>query len=624
MRHATLQFSLALLGACLVTVPSEVQAYCILPNLPTYPQGPFAQFKAVPVYSVALSGLNIGTGFDTEEIGALKIALNIINSAGTNAPLLYYAGNVAQYYHWSSIGYSPEQNETGGILVQTDNCDKQPDWDTPNDPALAAEKHGALKAKIVLRRGEDCGNPTKWYLDPDDDGGSYNDTDNRIDVVGVMTHELLHALGLGHNNDLSKLSNCANAATKSIAVNSFMYIGNEPSRLWRRRLKRDDIEGLREVWGGAGSRTPRYSQSISGSAPDSASWSPPVDVLTGLQVNTPMSLTDAVRNIDELQLAGFTNSADEVRFLTGTWTDWLGNPAGGTAVPSPIPPNNPVHSWDRVVVARGVPGAQSSLAFSRELFAWVGGVDIGTDEDTNNLEVGIHFRVRKEGVWLSQAGPAGTKYRSLGASYDPRHDVFVLAYLDTCMLQPGGYCGVTTGDLPSGSAVFVGTISALTGVTVSTQAITMADDPLAIGDVSCDFLSTTQDTQCKIPIADNATAGPSLRILEGRIGLVNSSPAFILNSTLPLSIKSFGAPSSAMNARLANGSMLVGHTPEFAGVVPAPDGYSRVFTMDRTAAGGLDGGIDNNWTFQTWFWPLHVGTMNKSLVTEPKWRAITY
>ena len=82
--------------------------------------------------------------------------------------------------------------------------------------------------------------------------------------------------------------------------------------------------------------------------------------------------------------------------------------------------------------------------------------------------------------------------------------------------------------------------------------------------------------------------------------------------------------SSAVNGRPANGAMLVGYTPTFPSITPAPDGYAKIFTMDRNGLGALDGGVDNPWTFQTWFWPLHVDTQNKSLTTDAKWRAITY
>ncbi|PCC68451.1 hypothetical protein SAMN02745121_04980 [Nannocystis exedens] len=78
-----------------------------------------------------------------------------------------------------------------------------------------------------------------------------------------------------------------------------------------------------------------------------------------------------------------------------------------------------------------------------------------------------------------------------------------------------------------------------------------------------------------------------------------------------------------MNGAAANGSMLVGYTPQFTGA-PAADGYARIFTMDRNGTGGLDGGVDNDHSFETWFWPLRVGTMSRMPGSEAKWRVISY
>lgn len=624
MRSTAIQTSSVLLSTFLLALPLEAQAFCILPIKVTYPQGPLLGHQAVAVYSKNLQNLSVGDAGSATEIEALKIAIDIINSAGTNAPRLYYAGELAQFFPYSAIGHSPEHLATGGISVQTDNCVDQVKWHSGNYALYRAS--GATTSKIVVRNGNGgCGTGTFWYLDPDEDGGAIGDDDNKLDVVGVLAHELLHALGLGHTNDINDSDNCAAPHPNTASVNSLMFAGDTYSRLWRRRLKRDDIEGLRYLYG-AVARTPMFTESLSGTAPTSASWSTPTafTVNASLQVNTPMSLSDATRNIDELQLAGFTNTLDEVRFLTGTWIDWSGNPTGGTFVPNPTAPTSPMHSWERVVVARGVPGSETALSFSREFVAWIGGNARGVDEDINSLDAGIHFRVRRGGGWAPQTVPPLTKYRTLGASYDPRHDVFVLAYIDSCQTSiTSGACQPTP-DIPSTATVFVRTVSATTGADGSTQAIIAADDPLAVGDLSCDFRSMTQNTLCKIPIAASDNNGPSLQLLEGQIGLIGGIPAFTLDSILSLSLHSVGAPSSAMNGGPANGSMLVGYTPTFSSTMPAPDGYARIFTMDRDALGALDGGVDNPWTFQTWFWPLHIGTMNKPLVTEPKWRAITY
>lgn len=603
-------------------------AFCILPALTNFPQGPFAEYKAVPVYiDNWFWTLGIGPGVaNTEETEAVLTALDIINSAATNAPRLYFAGYVDAGLYNSPI--PPPMNMTGGILIRTfGDCDKEAIYAVS---ALAIETHGngSEVSTIAFRRGGNFAcNTLDWYIDPSLDGGYYNDSDAKIDVIGVLVHEILHSLNLGHTNDIADSDNCSVAHPRTSSVAAVMFAGDSYSRLWRRRLKRDDIEGLRYLYGGAPARPFFFTQSTSVTPPSAGSWAASAELQPGLVSNTPVSLTDATRDLDELMWAGFTDANDGVRIMMGDWTGWAGNPVGGTAIFNFTIPATPAKTWERSVVARGVPASETLLSKSREIVAWFAGTSVGFSENTNTLDVGIQYKIRREGTWqLPQSAGIATKNRSMGMSYDPRWDVFVLAYIDVCMPGSPGTCG-SVADLPAYQRVFVRTIEATTGNAACTQALTTSGQVLAVGDVSCDFRSLAQDSFCKIPVSTTDTAGPKLRIIEGTISTVSDSPCFV-RSALPdppltLSLRSLGAPSSAMNGLATNGAMLVGYTPHFTGA-PAADGYARIFTMDRTAAGAMDGVVDNAHTFQTWFWPLHVGTMNRVSGGGVKWRAITY
>lgn len=630
MRRRLVLISAALVCS-VIALLREAQAFCILQLQHGFLPGPFAEFQAIPVYVDENFHL-IGVGGNqslAEEIEAIKLALDIINSAGADAPRLFFGGVIEAPPFGSNLFsvFAPEVDATGGIVISGYN---------PGSLSCSNESNGFLAetsadtfkvARTYVRRGApftcDGLSALQWYVDPNDDIGSPGDNDVTKDLVGVLAHEILHALGLGHNNEVGDEEVCFtdNGMIPAFtAVNSLMNTQSS-GRLWRRRLKRDDVEGLRFLYG-APERRAFFSES-SFSPPSPMQWVNPIELQAGLRVNTPVSLTNAAFLTDNRQLAGFTNAADEVRFLESTFTSWAANPAGGTAIVE----GSPVQTWERVVVARG----NTLLGLPRELVAWLAGPAqaLNQDEDIQNLDGRVRFRVRREGAWLPPAlANTVTKYRSFGAGYDPLRDVFVLAYIDVCDPDPTLSFCENTADLPKNSMVFVRTISVATGATSCTQALSTVGRVQAVGDVSCDFRALGQDTQCKIPIATTDATGPRLRIIEGTIGNTPSPNCFLRavapEPPLTLNLRAYGSPSSAMNALVPNGPMLGAHTPGFSGG-PAAAGYAAIFTMDRTPQGALDGGVDNATTFQTWFWPLHVGSVNRTPQNPGiKWRVITY
>lgn len=627
---------LALLLSVILVVtlaPRSANAFCILEDRANFPQGPFAQFKTVPVRininepfsSLAFTGLGGDSTDLSAEIQAVKTAIDIINSAGTNAPRLFFAGFVDSP-GWGQ--FPPDLPD--GILIGTFGSCAQETTNSQNFTVLALERHDiSTKSKIGLRRGGQFAcKPLTWWTDPDFDDDDPDDKGGTLDMVGVLVHEMLHSLGLGHTSDPEGDAKCDQNFARTPSSASVMFEGESPSRLFRRRLKRDDIEALRVLYGPVG-RIAEFSTSTA-NPPLIGSWANQGPLQAGLQVNSPLTLSDAARELDERILAGLTNTSDQVAFLEGSWdTGWSGNPPGGTVVLDFD--GFPARTWERVVTARGVPLGQSSLTQSREIFAFLGGnrPRCCAEEDVNGLQGRIHFRVRKEGVWLVPATAQSsslTPYRSLGVSYDPRRDVFVLAYIDVCELSADQKSCLPTPDAPGNARVFVRTINASTGGGGCTQALTSVDQVHAVGDVSCDLRGVNTPSYCVIPVATAETLGPRLSFIQGQITEVDGFTCFV-RTEFPLTrpLTALGAPSTAMNGAQSSGPMLIGHTPGFSGLAPQPSGYIQLFSMNRFGPNTvLDGNVNNARTFQTWMWPLHVGTMTRISGSQVRWHAITY
>lgn len=604
------------LALALAALPATTaKAHCVMAAANRWDPGP----GPIPVYvstdslsQTALYDTQLGQDFDeAQEIRWVKAAIDLINSASTDAPRLYYAGTDASASYTGGAFWS-SRNE--GITVSTYGpCFAEPSG------VGAAFSHSGSKGAIRMIRGnaKSCGDPPfLWWTDPrDDDSGAFSAD---YDFVGVLAHELLHSLGLDHTDGTGTCDPAfADANFPAVTQNSLMY---PPSKDFRRGLRRDDIEGLRALHGEP-ERDVYWSKS-SQAVP--SIWMVPALVSANLKANTPVVISNAALPEDEYALVGLTNAADQVRYLTGSWGGWDANAATGVQVTGAG--GEIIRSFDRVGVARGrTPGSTNE----RRLVAWVGGPESTSVDpepaDATGTQVRIHYRVQQNGVWFPPHSTAPTRTKTFGVGYDPGNDLFMMAYLDTCTVSLSGQSCLDTVDRPKEQVLFVRTIKGWLGGGGCIQALTTAGPVHEVGDVACNFDPASGESRCTIPVATTEDDGPFVRYIEGVVEPHDGGICFVRQVDPPTTLTNtlaLGWQGAAIDGYAMGGTFVGTRTSGFPGTTPGPSGYATVYTMTRNASGWVTGASANESAiFETQYWPLAIGGMNKTTPSQNhQWR----
>lgn len=561
---------------------------------------------------------DIGWGSWADERAWIQAAIDLVNTASVGGPKLYLAG----LDNHVAPGNYLSMNE--GITVHSYSCDGLPSG------AIAGSNSGGNKAYVAMvpgGAGRCSPNPavsTLWWVDPGQNttpgwGGTF-------DFVGVLVHEFGHILGLDHTDGSGDCDE--NVFASAETTNSVMYSWQKD---FRRRLRADDIVALRKIWEEPARTAKWWSSTALPPSPDS--WTEEGELSPGFTVNTPVILSGAQGADDGLVIAAMTNDADEIHYQRGTvigggWADAMPIPliAGNGARPK---------SLDRVAVAQG-----RSLATNepRYMIAWVGENvpydDVPDDcceaepTDDAGTQVRIHYQVFSDGEWKPVQSTEPTRYKNLSVGYDPKEDLFLLAWIDTCI--PSSTLEICQPLLNpkyeqvANQFLWVKTVKAWLGGGGCVQALTTAGHVFETGGISCTLSPRPDDhTKCIIPVTNTDSFGPAMRYIEGHIGEHDSFICFVREVYPPTTLEqvSYGAVGTAQAADVAD-DLLATFIPNFS-VDPQSADYARTCTLDRKAPFGfVDGEPQNVKGFPSELWPLGIGSLTEDGNTE--WRVIGY
>ena len=627
---------------------SDAFSYCIDDERATFDPGP------IPVYisnSTSTGVRNIGLQYDFDapvdnddsnnyeiEQRWVQAAIEIINSSGSGAPPLYYAGltnGPAPNYQFADI--------PPGITITSWTCQTQPN----NSEAVQAASGNKSMIRFNRYGPKSCSDSCDWDNNPQSCHSWYVDPDQRVSLgsnkafLGVLVHELVHSLGLGHSNEPenSWSLNCENPYPGEVGAS---VMNTDYKRDWRHSLRRDDIEGLRAIYGAPERdiHVRNLDTKFSHLWPQREFWTKPQALGRNMVTNTPVALSSAADNNTPGMLAGYTRGSDDrFRFFNGHWYGWdIGSNGKGYKVPSDI--GDRIKSFQPVSVAYGTPNSYAGNA--RRLFAWVGGEDTATVQIDEN-QVRIRWRVRNGENWMASQHTGKTHYTNLSTAYDPSTDRFILAYLDN-----------KDSNNAQDMHVYVQTINAWNG---EKSCLTVLDSlegihPYQLGDMSCDYYNSSNSTQCVIPFSDLANEGPHLQFIQGQIGplpipgqQVNQMcfqldqqepvwdfPQFIFNEG-PELVESFGFIGSSTRGYDLVGPIAPGffNLKGYSDILVAhmngqsADGTFQTFILGTDASGITDITEQGKDLF-TNYWPLRIGSMSNATEASgrAKWRAITY
>lgn len=311
---------LLLLTASLVLLPTRpAGAWCLFSGAELYPTFWKFEFKdsRVDVYiSLGPDTSFLQTGLSLVQAEALVRRILAVHNETVGPPYLVYAGTTDE---------DQVINRPPGLVISAHPCDQDPcgDASVAACASITGSAEPGLRSKVwVVFR------PSRQLCPDSGEDWSVNSIFG-LDLANYLLHEIGHPLGLDHSDkDEAECGGLWAGPAGAAVMHHIISFPNPARRDWRR----DDIEGLRQIWGSEIEHSVYSWQD--GAFPDS----PAEDGRTAVcaEVRTPPALTTAVSDtaIVDAQFIAFTDATDRVVHLQWDGTGFAAPAVGAVVDPS--------------------------------------------------------------------------------------------------------------------------------------------------------------------------------------------------------------------------------------------------------------------------------------------------
>ena len=345
-------------------------------------------------------------GFSLPQAESLVRRMVAAHNETIGPPYLIYAGSTEMPLDMKGL----PTNRPIGITIESFSCDQGgdpqvypcPDTDIACTSNPVFGKDLTSKERVIFR-------PSK-SLCPEF-GHAWSLDFEGTDAATVLLHEMGHALGLGHSGELS----CP-GLTDDVGGAAVMSRPPSASRAFGRDWRRDDIEGLRQIYGADMDHALYTWEDLD--FPGNPAESARVPVCA--DARTPPAVTTAVADAagPSAQLLAYTNGADQVAHLARLGELFASSPGGVVVDPS----------------EHGISFAPVAVAYSdgdgidpgRVLIVW------SADESKTARPVRLRWAMRDldADTWdygyLATPHGAGQLSRRVAVGFDPGNRLFII------------------------------------------------------------------------------------------------------------------------------------------------------------------------------------------------------